>query len=81
MHLALAAFTIQNAYCAGISALSSHGYAVLPQPQQVELKGGDFEFGNNWLLALGSGVKVGSVAVESLEGRPIKPLRCDAGRR
>ncbi|MGH9328576.1 MAG: beta-N-acetylhexosaminidase [Terriglobia bacterium] len=62
--LALIAFTLANGYA---SPLSSRGYTVLPQPQQVELKGGDFEFGSGWRLELGPGVKASDVSVESLK--------------
>lgn len=48
------------------STLFSRGYTVIPQPQQVKLTGGDFEFGEGWGVELGRGVKVGDVAVESL---------------
>lgn len=47
--------------------LFARGYTVIPEPQQVELKGADFEFGNGWRLILGSGVKADDVAVESLK--------------
>ncbi len=66
MYLAFMAFTITNGYCAAVSALSSQGYAILPEPQQVELKGGDFEFGSGWRLKIGSGIATGDVSVKSL---------------
>jgi hexosaminidase len=49
------------------SLLFQRGYNVIPVPQQVELKGGDFEFGSGWRLELGGGVKSEDVAVESLK--------------
>ncbi len=49
------------------TALFARGYTVIPEPQQVELKGGDFEFGSGWRLNLGSGVKADDVGVESLK--------------
>ena len=49
------------------SPLFSRGYTVIPAPQQVDLKGGDFEFSSGWRLALGPGVKSDDVAVESLK--------------
>src|SRR5579872_6669877 len=55
------------ASAATITSLFSRGYTVIPEPQQVDLKGGDFEFGSGWRLALGSGVKADDVAVESLK--------------
>ncbi|TAM81016.1 MAG: hypothetical protein EPN47_14135 [Acidobacteria bacterium] len=45
----------------------SSGYTVIPQPQRVELKGGDFEVGSGWRLQLGQGVKPDDVAVEGLK--------------
>ena len=58
--------------CAPVSGASAvslfdHGYNVIPVPQQVEFKGGDFEFGAGWRLQLGQGVKADDVAVESLK--------------
>lgn len=52
---------------AAVSPLFRRGYAVIPEPQQVTLNGGDFEFGNGWRLKLGPGVKADDVAVESLK--------------
>jgi hexosaminidase len=51
----------------GGSLLYSHGYTVVPEPQQVHLKDGDFEFGSGWRLQLSHGVKPDDVAVESLK--------------
>ncbi len=49
------------------SVLFDRGYNVIPVPQMVEFKGGDFEFGSGWRLQLGQGVKPDDVAVESLK--------------
>ena len=49
------------------SPLFDRGYNVIPVPQQVEFKGGDFEFSSGWRLQLGQGVKADDVAVESLK--------------
>lgn len=49
------------------SPLSSRGYAVLPQPQRVELGGDDFYFGNGWALALAPGLLASDVAVQTLQ--------------
>ena len=49
------------------SPLFSRGYTVIPAPQQVDLKGGDFEFSSGWRLELGAGVHADDVAVESLK--------------
>lgn len=48
------------------SALFSRGYAVLPEPQQVVLRPGEFAFGNGWRVERGAGVAEYSVAAESL---------------
>jgi hexosaminidase len=50
-----------------VSSLYAHGYTVLPEPQRVAIAGGEFQFGNGWRLALGSGVSATDVAVESLK--------------
>jgi len=47
--------------------LLDRGYTVIPEPQKVEFKGGDFEIGSGWRLELGKGVKTDDVAVESLK--------------
>jgi len=39
---------------------------VLPEPQQVELNGGDVRFGPAWLIDTGTSVAKGDVAVETL---------------
>ena len=57
----------QSTYGAAASSLYARGYTIMPEPQQVELKGPDFEFGNGWRLNVGSGVKADDVAVESLK--------------
>lgn len=49
-----------------VSALFARGYAVLPQPQRVELGDADFAFGSGWSLALGPGVPESDAAVEVL---------------
>src|SRR5689334_1851840 len=48
------------------SPLSSRGYSVLPQPQQVELQASDFPFGSGWSLALAPGLEANDAAVETL---------------
>jgi hexosaminidase len=49
-----------------VSKLWSRGYAVIPDPQQVELRDGDRRFGPEWQLQRGGGVAEGDVAVETL---------------
>ncbi len=49
------------------SSLFGRGYAVIPEPQQVELKGGDFPLGEGWQLLAGAGVKPDDVALQVLQ--------------
>ncbi|MGH9664814.1 MAG: hypothetical protein ACRD9L_10360, partial [Bryobacteraceae bacterium] len=41
---------------ATVSPLHARGYAVLPEPQQVRLRAGDFRFGPQWRIEPGDGV-------------------------
>ena len=50
-----------------VSKLYLRGYTVIPEPQRVELKNGDFEFGGGWRIDLGAHVIATGVAVESLK--------------
>jgi hypothetical protein len=50
-----------------VSPLFARGYNVVPEPQKVELEGGDFEFGSGWRVVLAEGVNADDVAVESLK--------------
>jgi hexosaminidase len=45
----------------------SRGYNLIPEPQQVEFKGGDIELDESWRIQPVSGVKPDDVAVESLK--------------
>jgi hexosaminidase len=54
------------AHAETVSSLWSRGYAVLPEPQQVELRVGDVQFGPAWSLNRGAGVALGDVAAEAL---------------
>jgi hexosaminidase len=54
------------AHAETVSSLWSRGYAVLPEPQQVELGEGDVQFGPAWSLTRGAGVALGDVAAEAL---------------
>jgi len=67
INLSLIVLAVARGYGAEVSVLSSRGYTVLPEPQQVELKGGDFEFGPKCRLQLDRGVKASDTAVESLK--------------
>jgi hexosaminidase len=49
-----------------VSPLYVRGYTVIPEPQKVELRGGDFGFGGGWRVELGSGASAGDAAVEIL---------------
>ncbi|HEX6546011.1 MAG TPA: beta-N-acetylhexosaminidase [Bryobacteraceae bacterium] len=66
--LVLCALAICSLHAETVSPLSGRGYAVIPEPQQVRLSGGDFVFSSAWRLQLMSGVKDGSAAVETLQG-------------
>jgi hexosaminidase len=48
------------------SLLFARGYTVIPEPQQVDLDGPDFIFGNGWQLVTGNGVQRNAIAVEVL---------------
>jgi hypothetical protein len=66
MSLALFALAVCGVHAETVSPLSARGYAVIPEPQQVHLTGGDFQFSSAWRLQLMSGVKDGSATVETL---------------
>ena len=51
---------------ASSSPLFARGYAVILTPQKVNLGSKDFEFSGVWRIELGSGIKPGDVAVQSL---------------
>jgi hexosaminidase len=57
---------VVSANAAAFSPLFARGYTVIPEPQNVQLNGKDFVFGNGWRLALMSGVNNGMAAVETL---------------
>src|SRR5205823_326715 len=46
----------------GPSLLFAHGYTVIPEPQNVELIGNDFAFGNDWRLVFKSAAKTNAAA-------------------
>ena len=54
------------AHAETVSSLWLRGYAVLPEPQQVELREGDVRFGPAWSLDRGAGVAPGDAAAEAL---------------
>lgn len=49
-----------------VSPLFARGYTVIPEPQKVLLKAGDFRFGSGWHLEVDGSVPSNDVAVESL---------------
>ena len=55
-----------NGVSATVSPLHARGYAVIPEPQKVALRGADLQFGDGWELELGAGVRPDDVAVVSL---------------
>lgn len=57
---------VQAGLAATVSPLLARGYAVLPEPQQVRLRAGDFRFGPQWRLELGAGVAPDDVAAQTL---------------
>jgi hexosaminidase len=57
---------VSYANAASPSPLFARGYTVIPEPQSVELTGGDFAFGNGWRVVLDSGVQHDGAAVEVL---------------
>jgi hypothetical protein len=50
-----------------VSALYLRGYTVIPEPQNVELKSADFEFGSAWRIESGPHISPADVAVASLK--------------
>ena len=59
-------FSAIAANAASPSPLFARGHTVIPEPQNIELTGGDFAFGDDWRLILESGVQSDSVATEFL---------------
>src|SRR4051794_15366299 len=59
-------FAVIAGYAETASSIWLRGYAVLPEPQQVELREGDVRFGPAWSLDRGAGVAQGDVAAETL---------------
>ena len=50
-----------------MSKLWSRGYAVMPDPQQVELRDGELRFGPAWSIEKGAGIVDNDTAVETLQ--------------
>lgn len=55
------------ASAATVSPLAGRGYHVIPEPQKVTLRSGDFRFGGDWAVELGAGVRATDVAADSLK--------------
>ena len=58
--------TAGSVFPADVSPLYLRGYTVMPEPQRVELKGGDFTFDSGWRIEAGQGVEASDVAIETL---------------
>jgi hypothetical protein len=52
--------------CFAASPLYVRGYTLIPEPQQITVKAGDFEFDSGWQLQRGQGVAENDAAVQSL---------------
>jgi len=57
------------AHAEPVSSLWSRGYAVLPEPERVELREGDVRFGPAWSLNRGAGVAQGDVSARRWNSR------------
>jgi len=60
------ALIFATAVCFGASPLYVRGYALIPEPQQITMKAGDFEFASGWQLQRGQGISENDPAVQSL---------------
>ena len=56
-----------SGYASAVSPLFARGYTVVPEPQKVQLKAGDFQLDSRWSVRLGQGISASDVAVESLQ--------------
>jgi hexosaminidase len=60
-------FLLSLRLCAAtVSTLYERGYTVMPEPQRVTLRPGDFQFGPDWRLELGPGIRESDTAVQAL---------------
>ncbi|MGH9404623.1 MAG: beta-N-acetylhexosaminidase [Terriglobia bacterium] len=55
------------AKASNVTPLFGRGYTVVPRPQQVELRGTDFEFGVGWGVEFGAGVNASDAAIGSVK--------------
>jgi hypothetical protein len=60
-------FVVGGLHAYAASPLYIHGYTLIPEPQKVELKGGDFILDNSWQIRLKQGVAEGLPAVQTLK--------------
>ncbi|HUJ20150.1 MAG TPA: glycoside hydrolase family 20 zincin-like fold domain-containing protein [Bryobacteraceae bacterium] len=61
------------------SPLYVRGYSVIPEPQRVELRGGDLAFDNTWRLDTPQGVPAGDIAIEELKAQLAERYRLSLG--
>jgi hexosaminidase len=64
--LSLAVLLAAAGHAETVSKLWLRGYAVIPDPQEVELGTDDLTFGQQWSIDRGAGVGEGDIAVETL---------------
>ena len=60
---------ISSLFAATVSPLLSRGYTVLPSPQKVSLRSGDFEFTSAWKFETSPRVKANDIAAQDLTAR------------
>lgn len=65
--LVIAALVACGLFGQAASSLYSRGYTLIPEPQRIEMRGGDFEFGDSWHIGPLNGVKPDDVAIETLK--------------
>lgn len=59
-------FLVVAAHAETVSGLWSRGYTVLPEPHEVELRGGDLRFGPTWSIDRGAGATPDEAAAQTL---------------
>lgn len=64
--LALLSLVSLQLFAATVSPLYERGYTVLPEPQKVTLAAGDFQFGPEWRLEAGPGIRESDIAIQAL---------------
>jgi hypothetical protein len=66
LRCAIAALTFAKAFCLAASPLYVRGYTLIPEPHQITLKAGDFEFDGGWQIQHGQGIADNDPAIQSL---------------